>query len=346
MRTLSIAAIQMDANPTPKAERLARAEKLVAGAARAGAQLVVLPELFNTGYAYSDENHARAERLDGPTATWMREITARLGVHLAGTLMLLEPGDIYNALLLFAPDGRVWRYDKNYPWGWERGYFRGPRGGRHVVVAETDLGDFGLLICWDLAHRGLWQQYAGLVDMMVVCSCPPQVTDPTCHFPNGNRVTVDDMGPVMRAFKDSERRVFGDMLNQQTAWLGVPAVNTVGCGRIRTGIPNARLSALSYSLAAPWLLKYVPQADRLELSCGITQGCKVVDARGQVLNELAQEEGEAFILAQVTLPDQKRVPQESQPASLMPKIVYFMSDVWLTSLARPTYRRGLRRILK
>jgi hypothetical protein len=134
------------------------------------------------------------------------------------------------------------------------------------------------------------------------------------------------------------------MLNQQAAWLGVPAVQTVGCGHIRTGVPNSRLSTLTYSLAAPWLLKYVPQADRMEISCGFVQGCKVVDAGGQVLTELSQEEGEAFTRAEVTLPDQKRVPQEPQPAPLTPKISYFVSDVWLVALSRPVYRKGLRRI--
>ncbi|MBN1810748.1 MAG: carbon-nitrogen hydrolase family protein [Anaerolineae bacterium] len=345
-RKLNVAAVQMDANPAATAERLARAEKLVAGAARAGAQLVVLPELFNTGYAYSDENHTLAERFGGPTVAWMRDVTARHGVHLAGTLMLLEQGDIYNALLFFAPDGRVWRYDKNHPWGWERGYFRGPRGGQRVVVAETDLGDFGLLICWDIAHLKLWQQYAGRVDMMVICSCPPDVGDPTYHLPNGDRVTVDDMGATMVSIRGSGRRTFGDMLNQQTAWLGVPAVNTVGCGHIRTGIPNGRLSVLSYSLAAPWLLKFVLQADRMEMSCGFIRGCKVVDAGGRVLTELSQEEGEAFTTAEVPLLDQKPVPQMPQPEPLAPRIVYFMADVWLTSLARSTYRKGLRRALE
>jgi predicted amidohydrolase len=345
-RKLDVAAVQMDANPAPTTERLARAERLATDAARAGAQLIVLPELFNAGYAYSDENHARAERFDGQTVAWMRAAAARLGVHLAGSLMLLDQGDIYNAMLLFAPDGRVWRYDKNYPWGWERGYFREPRGGRRVVVAETDLGDFGLMICWDLAHLELWQQYAGRVDMVVICSCPPQVSDPTYHFPDGDRVTADDMGATMAALKGSGHRVFGDMLNQQTAWLGVPAVSTVGCGRIRTSIPNGRLSVLSYSLVAPWLLKYVSQADRVEMSCGFTQGCKVVDADGQVLAELSQEEGEAYTLAEVTLSGQRRIPQEPQPVSLMPKVAYFIADVWLTSLVRSTYRRGVRRILR
>lgn len=350
MRTLTVAAVQMDANPAPAAERLARTERLVVEAARAGAQLVVLPELFNTGYGYSDENHRRAERLDGSTATWMRETAARLNVHLAGSLMALEQvgihADIYNALLLFAPDGRTWRYDKSYPWGWERGYFRRSRRSPRVTVAQTDLGDLGLLICWDAGHRSLWRQYAGRVDAMVIASCPPNFADPVFHFPDGTQITADDMGPLMASLKDSARKLFGDMLNQQTAWLGVPLVNTVGCGHIRTDIPHGRLAVLGYALVAPWLLKYVPQADRMQAACDLTPGCKVVDATGEALAERTQEQGEGFAIAEVHLPEEKPVPQGPQPASQMFWPGYLMSDVLLPLFVQSTYRRGLRRVLR
>ncbi len=336
----------MDANPAPTGERLARADQLVTEAAAAGAQLVVLPELFNTGYGYSDANHRLAESLNGPTATWMKETSAQLNVHLAGSLMLLDQDEVYNALLLFAPDGRVWRYDKNYPWGWERGYFR---GGNRITVAETDLGDsgqqtsVGMMICWDAAHPGLWKRYAGRVDLMLIASCPPDVSNPTYHFPNGDSLTFDDMGPLMASMKGSARLVFGDTIDQQTAWLGVPAVNTVGCGHIRTAIPNGMGSFLTFVSLAPWLIKYLPQADRMEMSCDMTQGCKVVDANGRVLTELTQEQGETFTVAEVTLADEKPRPQEPQPASLVPLLSYLSSDVLLPALTVPVYRKGLRR---
>jgi predicted amidohydrolase len=335
----------MDADPAPTTERLARAEKLVTEATRVGAQLIVLPELFNTGYAYSDENHTRAERSDGPTATWMRDTAAHFGVHLAGSLMLLEQGDIYNALLLFAPDGRVWRYDKHYPCSWERGYFRDPLGGRRVVVAETDLGDFGMLICWDIAHLGLWQQYAGCVDMMLICSCPPDIGDPTFCFPDGDRFTLEDLGPLI-AFRGSGRETFGSMLNRQTAWLSVPAVHTVGSGSIRTDLPNGRLTLLTYALTVPRLLKHLSHADRTQLACHMIPGTKVVSADGEVLAELTQERGEAFTQAEVHLSDRKLPPREPQPKSVVPGLVYFLFDVWFPTLTKPVYRRGLRRLLE
>ncbi len=339
-RTIKVAAIQMDATPAPTVDRLNRADRLVTAAAQAGAQLVVLPEIFNTGYGYTDENHARAESLDGPTVTWLKETAARHHLHLAGSLMLLDADEVYNALLLFAPDGRMWRYDKNYPWGWERGYFR---DSRRITIAKTDLADLGMMICWDTGHPELWQRYAGQVDMMLICSCPPDVTNPTYHFPNGDRVTLADMGPLVAPLKETGQVVFGTMLSQQTAWLGVPAVNTVGTGHIQTDIPNGLVTLLSMLPAAPWLVKYLPQASRMQLSCDFVQGCKVVDARGQVLTELSQAQGEAFTMAEVAVPDEKPSPREPQPPSPLPWVTYFLSDVLLPRLTIPVYRRGLRR---
>jgi hypothetical protein len=267
-RTLKIAAAQMDANPAPPAERLARADRLVTAATEAGAQLVVLPELFNTGYAYTDDNHRLAEPPTGPTASSMTHAAARPDVHLAGSPMLLDQDEVFNSLLLFAPDGRTWRYDKHYPWAWERGYFR---DGQRITVADTDLGRIGMMICWDVAHPRLWARYAGRVDLMVIASCPPDVSNPTFHFPNGDSLTFDDMGPIMSSMEGTGRLVFGDMINQQTRWLGVPAVNTVGSGHIRTEVPNGVGSFLTFLPLAPWLVTYLPQARRTAWSDGRTR---------------------------------------------------------------------------
>lgn len=338
-RTLKLAALQMEVTPAPTPERLARAQRLIEQAAQSGAQLIVLPEVFNTGYRYVPENYQRAEPLDGPTVTWLKDLTARLNIHLAGSILLRDGGEIYNALLLVAPDGRLWRYDKNYPWAWERAYFREGRG---TTIAHTDLGDIGLMICWDSAHPQLWRQYAGQIDLMLISSCPPDVSNPTYLFPNGDRITFDDMGPVVSSLKGSAERIFGQGINEQTAWLGVPTINTVGCGQFTSEVPNALGSLLLVAPLAPWLLKYVPQAEFMQMTCAMTSGTKIVAADGTVLSEVTQAQGESWTLAEVTLPDQKPQPRGPQPPPAAAPLTYFTSDTGLPLLTRGLYRRGVQ----
>jgi hypothetical protein len=341
--SLQIATVQMDANPAPTANRLARAERLVTAAVESGAQLVVLPELFSTGYSYSRENHERVETVDGPTATWMRDVAARLGIHLAGSLMLLDRDEVYNALLLYAPDGRMWRYDKAYPWGWERAFFRESRQNPIATVAKTNLGNIGMLVCWDVAHLRLWRLYAGRVDLMVICSSPPQVDGGTYHFPNGDQARHGDLEPRLASTKGETRRVFDDMINQQTAWLGVPAVNSVGCGRIRTAIPKGQHMLLGWAATSPRLLKYLPQASGLQMSCDMVHECKVVDAGGRPLAQLGKSDGETFTHASVCLSESRPSPLEPQPASPIRGLSYFLSDVYLPAMVKSIYREGQRK---
>jgi predicted amidohydrolase len=338
-RQIKIAAIQMDACPAPTGERLQRAVRLVTEAAQSGAQLVVLPELFNTGYDYAVSNYRRAELPDGTTVTWLRETAARLNVHLAGSLMLLDQQEVYNALLLYAPDGRVWRYDKLYPWGWERAYFREGRG---ITVADTDLGRIGMMVCWDVAHPELWRRYAGRVDLILASSCPPDALNGTYLLPDGSQVTMDQLGPVMGSITDSARLVFGEMFDEQTAWLRVPAVNTAGTGQLELDVPHGTLLLLAMLPLAPRLIRYMPYGSKLRMSCGLASDCKVVDATGQALTELTQDQGEALVLAEVSLPASRPQPQGMQPPSRLSRLSYRMSDGLLYGLSVPDYRRGLR----
>lgn len=336
-RTIKTSAIQMDANPASTAERIARADRLIRQAAAAGAQLLVLPELFHLGYGYDERNFARAETLCGPTATWMRDLAAGLDIHLAGSVLLRDGSEIYNSLLLFAPNGQMWRYDKNYPWGWERGYFRGRR---NITVAATKLGRIGMLVCWDVAHRNLWRAYAGNVDLMIISSCPPNAGNPTYHFPSGDTVTMDDFGPFMARLKDSAQQVFGPMVNQQTAWLGVPAVATVGTGQIITTIPRGKAAWLAMMLVAPALARYLPEADQLRMSCSIAPGCKVIDATGTIVAEMPQEAGESWTIGTVTIAEHRPQPHSPQPPSTVHPLSYALSDVFLPFLMRKVYNMG------
>jgi predicted amidohydrolase len=338
-RTLKVAAVQMIAAPASTAERLERAESLVAQAAAQGARLVVLPELFNTGYEYSPVNYERAERFDGRTVTWMRQAAAHYGVHLAGTLLLLEPPEIYNALFLFAPEGRCWRYDKTYPWQWERAYFRGGHG---IRVADTTLGKFGLLICWDAAHPRLWAQYAGQVDAMLVASCPPAMHALTWVLPDGARLPAEQAGPAFRRIRATAGELYGRDLRAQSAHLGVPVIHTTGTGRFASPVPLPRVSLAVYALFRPDWWGHVLRARDVRLETGYFNETYIANGDGQVL-ERVPPDSEGYAIAEITLPSQPPQPQGPRPALRIGTAPYLF-DAIANALLAPVYRRNMQRL--
>lgn len=335
--TIKTAAVQMDATPAPLTERLARAADLVAEAASSGAELIVLPELFNCGYHYHDDNFAAAEPMDGPTVTWMRDQAAQQRVHLVGTLLVRDGDDVFNRALLFAPDGRMWRYDKQYPFAWERAYFREGQG---ITVADTDLGKLGLMICWDSAHTELWDRYAGEVQAMVIPSCPPLVGSLEVVFPDGQRVTSDVRAISPRSGKES---VFGKDLDRRAAWMGVPVVNTGGSGRFRSHVPAPRISLAGLLVRRPDLWKRIQEAQQVMVETAYYAETKIVSAGGKVVARV-ERDGDAFTLGTMELPDAPPARQRSrQPrTTLMPAVTFFL-DHLATAVVIPTYRAGVRR---
>jgi predicted amidohydrolase len=339
-KVVKVAAVQMNGEAAPTGDRLARADGLAEQAAGTGASLVILPELFNTGYGYSDANHYRAEPITGQTVSWMKETAARHHIHLAGTLLLLDEDEVYNAMLLFAPDGRSWRYDKIYPWAWERGYFR---NGRDITVADTDLGRIGMLICWDIGHSELWRRYAGRVDMMVISSCPPNISRADIHLPDGQMLDFGRLSPQFEKMSDQTEKVFGPLLETQVGWLNVPAIHASSAGRLKTALPFAKASLVSTTLLYPGSVKLLSQADQMTISCDFAGQCKIMDSSGRILSKLSIDQGDGFIVSEVELADKRPQPNKAQPSMPVLPMTYIFSDYVLPWLTIPIYRRGLRR---
>lgn len=333
--TIKTAAIQMDANPAPG--RLERAAALIAKAASAGAVVVALPELFNTGYQYSPANYALAEPLDGATVQWMKAQTAQYNIYLAGTLMLRENGDIFNAALLVAPDGRLWRYDKRTAWAWEHAYFR--EGNGSITVADTEHGKLGMLICWDSAHSNQWQDYAGKVDAMLVLSCPPKMSNFDLIFPDGTRLNTRDMGPLWKSAY-TEREFFPDRdVENYAAWLGVPVVNTVGGGVLRMAFPRPVWGLFACITFRPAFWKWFRRAKEVTFEVGFDKQTKIISADGQVLARV-EADGDSFTLADITLPDTPPSSRDKPPRMRTPRMAYFFSDYLAAWLSKPLYNRA------
>ncbi|NUP43958.1 MAG: carbon-nitrogen family hydrolase [Streptomyces sp.] len=166
--------VQIDVDPaeTP-AERRGRAAALVR--AQAGADLVVLPELWPVGAFASDEFAAEAEPAEsGPTAGVMVAAARDAGVWLhAGSVVERDPeGPLYNTSLLFAPDGELAAvYRKIHRFGFDRGEAALMAGGERIVTARLPWGTAGLATCYDLRFP---EQFRLLVDagaeLLVLCA--------------------------------------------------------------------------------------------------------------------------------------------------------------------------------
>ncbi|MFI0433058.1 MAG: carbon-nitrogen family hydrolase [Candidatus Nanopelagicales bacterium] len=135
--------------PRPLAAGLAAVQE----AAQAGAQLVVLPELWRTGPFELTETLGAAEALDGATATALSAIAAELGIWLHGgsILELAADGHRYNTSLVFDPEGALAAtYRKRHLFGFDSGEAALIDSGDDIVVVDTPLGPTGLATCYDL----------------------------------------------------------------------------------------------------------------------------------------------------------------------------------------------------
>jgi predicted amidohydrolase len=339
-KPVRIAVVQMNASPSSVRERLTRAEEFVAQCAQSGAQLIVLPEVFNTGYEYSDQNYLQAESFDGATATWMKRTSARYDVYLAGSFLHREQDNIFNTMLLVSPGGHQWHYDKNYPWIWERAYFQ---RGTTITIADTELGKIGFLVCWDVAHPGLWKQYSGKVELMIVSSCPPKALDLALVFPDGKRIMGKNAGALVEYVKRTSDRTFGEYLRRQASYLGVPVAQATSTGAFTSLIPKPKPSLVMLSLLYPPLWKHRSQFDRARMETDYFNETYIAGSSGAILQRV-QNNTEGFAVSDVTLSDSPPQPKGKQPPFGIPKFTYLF-DAIANMILASEYRKKTQRFL-
>lgn len=333
MPHLTVATVQMNATPTSLDDRLSRAEKLVQQAVTGGAKLVVLPELFNAGYSYTPINYDYIELSDGKTVTWMKAQASQYAIYLAGSILIEEDGDIYNRAYLIAPDGRMWQYDKIYPFGWERAFFRENKN-QVITIADTEFGKVGMLICWDSAHADLWAQYADKVNLMLIPSCPPDMHKPTLTFADGS---------VIQLYADDNHFAEKD-IHDQTAWLGVPMIHAAGAGHFSSTMPRPVLSLIGLLARNPRvLLKHIRKANQAILGATFTNYSKIVGANGQLVAQVDVADEDGVAIATLEIPESLSHQGTPQPPMRTKPFTFFIVDKVNAPLVKGVYNRAMKR---
>ena len=154
-RNFTIGIVQMSCGDNPE-YNMERAIAHVRKAALQGAELVSLPELFQTQYFCQREDTALfelAEPIPGPATERLGELTRELKITLIASLFERRAAGVYhNTAAILGPDGQLLGiYRKMHipddPLYYEKFYFT--PGDLGFKTFEAEFGKFGTLVCWD-----------------------------------------------------------------------------------------------------------------------------------------------------------------------------------------------------
>jgi predicted amidohydrolase len=179
--------VQIDAAALAPTRNLQRMCEFASREAANGARLIIFPELANTGYVeplapggsidpafgehaeYAARLYAASEPPGGAVTQALAGICRDHGAHIVAGLSLRDPqlpGVIYNASVLFGPDGVMGTYRKIHLWHCEKLYFTPGDG---LEVHRTTLGTLGMQVCYDIRFPEVTRSLT-LKGAEIVCS--------------------------------------------------------------------------------------------------------------------------------------------------------------------------------
>lgn len=156
-----IGIVQQACGDDDKRANIERAVGNIRQAAKQGAQVICLPEMFNSPYFCKIESQERfniAEPIPGPTTDRMQALAKELGVVIVVPIFERRAAGVYHnsAAVIDADGSMLGVYRKMHipddPLYYEKFYFApgdatGPAGG--FKVFDTKLARIGVLVCWD-----------------------------------------------------------------------------------------------------------------------------------------------------------------------------------------------------
>jgi predicted amidohydrolase len=260
---MKIAALQMVSAPDV-ARNLDRAATLIDEAARAGAQLVALPEYFcHLGVRDTDKLAIAEDDGAGPIQQVLSDCARRAGVWVVGGTLPMrtaQPERVRNSCCVYAPDGRrVARYDKLHLFAYDNGRERYDEGrvlepGATLVAFEAEGLRIGLSVCYDVRFPEL---YRALCTPPCDLLCVPSsftYTTGQAHWELLLRARAVEnqayvIAPAQGGTHENGRRTWGHTMVIDP-WGEVLAVRDEGDGVVMADIDRARIASVRQQLPA------------------------------------------------------------------------------------------------
>lgn len=137
-----------------------------------GTDLLVLPEMFSTGFATEPEGIAEPS-VNGsfPTLEWMKERSSQCGFAIAGSVAVEEEGTYFNRFCFVKPNGECSFYNKHHLFAYGNEHKRYSAGTERLIVEYKGVR-FIPLICYDLRFP-VWSRNRGDYDAMIYVASWP-----------------------------------------------------------------------------------------------------------------------------------------------------------------------------
>lgn len=261
-QSFPVAAIQMVSGVSVDAN-LARAAELISEVAEQGARLVVLPEYFCfMGRRDPDKLAIQETHGAGPIQDFLAMTAKRHGIWLLGGSLPLQSEDsgrIYNATLVFDPDGKqLARYDKIHLFGFRKGeesYDESVSikpGMARAQIIDTPAGKVGLSICYDLRFPEMYRAMGDIA--LIVVPAAFTYTTGSAHWEILLRArAIENQCYVLAAAQggkhENGRRTWGHSMLIDP-WGEILACLPEGEGSVSGNIDPARLNDIRLSLPA------------------------------------------------------------------------------------------------
>lgn len=133
--------------------------------------LIILPEMFNTGFTMNAEK--LAEPMNGKTMLWMHKIAQLYDCIVTGSLIVTEGGKFYNRLVWMRPDGKYECYDKRHLFTLAKEHLTYTAGTKKLIV-ELKGWKICLAICYDLRFPVWLRNVDDAYDLLIIVANWPE----------------------------------------------------------------------------------------------------------------------------------------------------------------------------
>ncbi len=162
MENLKIALIQADLAWENIEKNLQYFDEKI-DAINAEIDLIILPEMFSTGFSMNAENLAEAP--NGKTLAWMKQMASKTEAAVTGSIIIKENGNFYNRLYFVFPDASFKQYDKRHTFTLAKEDETYSAGNERLLV-EYKGWKICPLICYDLRFP-VWARNTEDYDLLI-----------------------------------------------------------------------------------------------------------------------------------------------------------------------------------